>query len=266
MSLAERLRGKRVGVALSSAFFGFYGHTGFLLGLRRAGIEPTLLSGTSAGAMSAAFGAAGALDTLREVLGTLQRKHFWDPVLPFGRPPGLLRGRRFLELLEAHLPVRDFEDCLTPLLTVSTNISRRARHVDTSGPIAPAVLASCALPLLFRPVERGGELHVDGGLLDKVPVRAMIEAAELDALLIHLLPSSGLTRPVARDPWRFMDQALDWVREDAWRQQAALAEARGIEVHVVTTRPPRLNPWRLSRGREAIEVSEREAYAALSSG
>lgn len=267
MSLVEQLRGRRVGVALSSAFFGFYAHTGFVRAVRRLGIEPVMYGGTSAGALVAAFAAADGLAGFGELLGRLRRRDFWDPALGLGgRPFGLLHGRRFGQLLETHLPVPTFEGCRVPLVTVSTNLTRRCRHVDTRGPLAPAVLASCALPLMFRPVVREGDLHVDGGLIDKVPLRAMIDAdPALDALLVHVLPSSGLEVEWARGPLGFLDQALDLVRDDGWRQQVDLARARGVAVHVVTTRPPRVGPFTMARGADALRAAEQQAEALLRS-
>lgn len=157
-------------MALSSAFFGFFGHTGFVRALQDAGIRPVLYGGASAGAMVAAAAAAGRLEQFGDVALDLKRRDFWDPGVPFGAPPGLLRGRRFAALLERHLPAR-FDDCATPLVTVSTNLTRRRRHVDTTGALPEAVLASSASPILFKPVRRGGELHVDGGLVDRPRAR-----------------------------------------------------------------------------------------------
>lgn len=266
MTLAEHLRGRRFGVALSSAFFGFYAHNGFARAFERAGLQPALWGGASAGALVAAFAAADALDALDEVLGTLRRKDFWDPAPSRRRPVGLLKGAQFAALIDRHLPVPTFEACRTPLLTVSTSLSRRSRHIDTQGPLAPAVLASCALPVLFRPIMREGELHLDGGLFDKAPLRAMVRHAELDALVVHLIPSSGLRKPVARAPWKFLDQALDWVRADSFQLQAELAEALGVEVYVIEQAPPkeaRPNPFRLDRGAAAMAWGQRGAERAL---
>ena len=264
-SLAETLRGRRVGVALSSAFFGFFGHAGFLRALGAAGVEPALLGGTSAGAMAAAFAGAGGLEPFIEVIAGLRRADFWDPAVPTARPPGLLKGARLRGLLERHLPVRRFEDCVTPVLTVSTSLRRRARHVDTTGDLALAVHASSALPLLFAPVRRAdGDLHLDGGLFDKAPIAAMLDhRPDLEALVVHLIPSSGMDRRVAGTPFTFVEQALDWVRDDGWRLQADLATARGVPVYVVTTHPPRPNPLRLDRGPQAVAVSEAQTRAAL---
>lgn len=265
MRLRDHLHDRRVGVALSSAFFGFFAHTGFLRALADAGVRPAAYSGTSAGALAAAFAASGRpLDEVEAILRGLRRRDFWDPSTPRGRPLGLLRGRKFAALLDRHLPVAAFEECATPLLTVSTNLDRRARHVDQRGPIAPAVLASCALPILFQPVVRDGEHHVDGGLLDKVPLRALLDAhPDLDCVLVHLIPSHGLSKPTPRAPWKLLDHALDWVRDDGWRQQLDYARATGREVWVVETPPTTVGPFRLELGGAAIEAGRAATAAAL---
>lgn len=262
MTLGEALRGRRIGVALSSAFFGFYGHAGFLRALAARGITPVAYSGASAGAMIAAFGAADALDRLPPLFEGLRRRDFWDPTAFVGRPPGLLRGHKLRALLARHLPDR-FEGLEAPLATIATDLSRGARHVDTTGDLPTAVWASSALPILFRPVPRLGGLHADGGIVDKLPIRALMEHAALDAVVAHLIPTSGLTRPLPRTPGRLIERALDVARDDGWRHQVALAEARGITVHVIETRPPPVHPFALDRGPAAMAAAEAMTAAAL---
>ena len=78
-------------LALSSGFFGFYAHVGFLKALDELNIKPTAYAGTSAGAIVAA--AAAREFTVKEIekliLG-ISRKEFWDPSLGLG----FLRGKK----------------------------------------------------------------------------------------------------------------------------------------------------------------------------
>ncbi|MEZ4467749.1 MAG: patatin-like phospholipase family protein [bacterium] len=180
---------------------------------------------------------------------------------PRHRPP---EGRAVRALLARHLPAERFEDLDTPLVVVNTDLVHRCRRVDTTGPAgAVRSLASCALPLMFRAVELDGRPHVDGGLLDKVPVRAPGAPAPLDVLLVHLLPSASLSGPFPRDPWRFVNAALDLVRDDAWRLQAAWAETQGVEVIGIETALPRLGPFRLGRGPAVVNEAEAKVGAVL---
>ena len=262
-SLAEHLTRRRTGVVLSSAFFGFYAHAGFMSALFKAGVKPNGIGGSSAGALVGAFSAAGYLDQFIPVLNTLRRKDFWDPGLPGGRPWGLLKGRRFSQLLETNLPVQRFEDCHTPLLTVSTNLETGRRHVDTTGALAPAVAASCALPFMFRAVVRDGDRHIDGGVIDKAPIEAMVNAFDLDAIVVHFIPSKTVGTPAPKGPRKFLDWALDISRDVSWQTQAALAEALGIEVYVVTSPYGGIGPFSMKRGAQVINTTQENVSAVL---
>lgn len=275
LSLAKALRDKRVGVVLSAGFFGFYGHAGFYAALEGAGIAPVGWAGTSAGALVAALAASG-LDAqeVGQLLQRVQRKDFWDPA-PVGALldaargrgfTGLLAGARFRRLLAEALPVRRIEETKTPLVIVTTDIGRAAPRIHTEGPLAELIHASCAYPGLFRAVPFASSQLWDGGLVDKAPLVALADRLELDALLVHYLPSRG--REVSAEMrWhgylQAMARALVAVRHENFELQARLCEARGIPVYVVAPKLPRLSPARLHRGRDAIAAATAQAARAL---
>ena len=55
----------------------------------------------------------------------------------------------------------------------SPNLNRAELKVHTAGPLASALLATTRAPGVFPPVVIDGELHVDGGLINNVPVDVM---------------------------------------------------------------------------------------------
>ena len=65
------------------------------------------------------------------------------------------------------------EDLWLPYFCVSANLNRAELKVHTTGSLADAVLASSRAPGIFPPVVMDGELHVDGGLINNVPVDVM---------------------------------------------------------------------------------------------
>jgi predicted acylesterase/phospholipase RssA len=56
---------------------------------------------------------------------------------------------------------------------VSVDLLTRRKIVHRSGPVAEAVLCSLRLPGLYPPYLSGGVLHVDGGVLDNLPVTTL---------------------------------------------------------------------------------------------
>ncbi len=71
------------------------------------------------------------------------------------------------------MPAQDLSDLAVPVTVTTTCLDcGAARHHD-QGALADLVIASCALPGIFRPVRLDdGHLHVDAGILDGVPISA----------------------------------------------------------------------------------------------
>lgn len=280
MTLRQRLTGRRVGVVLSAGYFGFYGHAGFVDGLSQAGVKAAAWAGTSAGGMVAAFAAAGLPPSrIAELILAQRREHFWDPdylgiavdaVRSGHRPSGLLKGARFHKLLEDFLPVADFSRLDAPLVLVATCLSKQAPHVMTQGPLASAVHATCAYPGLFQAVRRDGVLLWDGGIVDKAPALALKDSepgAALDVLLVHYLPSrDGAKEPSGALAYPAgMAAGFAAIRRDHFRLQLQVLSARGVEVHVVTSRLPPVSPGTMRHGPKAVEAGRQAALDALDS-
>jgi len=224
-------------LGLSSGFFGFFAHTGFVSVLEDAGLAPVRVAGSSAGALVAGAWAAGVdADRLGDELVSLQRADFWDP----GPGLGLLAGRLFRRRLEALLPARTFAECRVPLaVSVFDLLARRTRVLDR-GALAPAVHASCAVPGLFHPVRHAGSLLVDGGVADRPGLAGLSVGTRV---LFHHLAS--------RSPWRRPGSAA-----------IALPDRAGL-VAVVIADLPRVGPFRLAEGGRALEAARRATRRAL---
>ena len=224
-------------LGLSSGFFGFFAHTGVVSVLEAEGLRPARVVGSSAGALVGGLWAAGTpAARLREELLALRREHFWDPWPGLG----LLRGRMFRARLDGMLPVRTFEQCATPLAVSAFDVLGLRTAVLDAGPLAPAIHASCAAPLLFQPVRIGARLYSDGGVLDR-----------------HGLAGAGSGEP---DPLPPPDLALAVAARvepgapGPRATRAAGGRAPGL---------PRLGPFRLERAGEAIERAADGMRAAL---
>jgi NTE family protein len=224
-------------LGLSSGFFGFFAHAGVIQVLEEAALLPARLCGSSAGALVGGLTAAGVpARRLRAELEALRREDFWDP----GPGLGLLRGARFRARLEALLPVATFEACPRRLALSAYDLGTRRTAVLSSGPLAPAIHASCAVPLLFHPVRLGGRLYLDGGVADRHGL-ASIQPGE--RVLYHHLTS--------RSPWRRPGSPALRIPARPGLQAVAI---EGL---------PRVGPTRLWRGPEALDLAAEWMRAAL---
>ncbi len=224
-------------LGLSSGFFGFFAHAGVVSVLEAEGLLPARICGSSAGALVGGLWAAGVpAARIRDELLALRREHFWDPRPGFG----FLRGDLFRARLEAVLPVDTFEGCPRPLAVSAFDVFARRTAVLRTGPLAPALHASCAAPILFQPVRIGARTYLDGGVLDRHGLAAL-EPGE--RVLYHHLTS--------RSPWRRPGSPALRV--------PVLPSLRAVALQGL----PRLGPFRLGRAREAMERAAEGMRAAL---
>ena len=153
---------------LSSGFLAFARHTGVLDAVRERGVEIGGVVGSSSGALAGAFFAAGySPDEIAEELSSRR------PLGYFRLSPTPWRGAFSLRHVVTHLRNRlpaTFDDLERPLaLGVATRERGELRHaLITSGSLADAVAASCAIPWVFSPVRIDGVPWIDGGFADRL--------------------------------------------------------------------------------------------------
>jgi NTE family protein len=163
-TLKEWLAQEPFTLTLSSGFFGFFAHGGVVSALLDAGLMPKRATGSSAGALSSAALACGMdPDAIKRELTQLKKEHFWDPAFGFG----LLRGKLFHDRLVDTLGARDLGDLKIPVALSVYDVFGFKTRVVTKGPLAAAVCASCAVPVMFHPVRVEERWCVDGGVLDR---------------------------------------------------------------------------------------------------
>jgi NTE family protein len=248
---------------------------GMLRALSEAGIRPDLVVGTSVGAINGALVAA---DPARAVWRLDQLWHGDELRLAFsenlwGRTVRLVRSGTHLNsleplrrLLSGALPGEDFADLEVPFQCVAASIETASARWFSSGPVVPAVLASCAVPGLLPPVEVDGGHYFDGGLVDSIPVG---RAVTLGASTVYVLQVGRIESPleIPTRPWEVGLVAFEIARRHRFHEEmSALPE--GVRVHVLPTGgerlPPGLPQFRY-RDRARVGQSIDRAYLATAS-
>ena len=171
--LARRLSGKAMGLVLSGGGARGFAHIGVVRALREAGIHIDYVGGASIGAV---IGAGIAADWPHEHLVETYRRCFIDtnPVSDWTMPlVSLRKGSKVSRLLRQAFGDRDIEDLPLPFFAVSSNLTAGALHVHELGTLWQALRASCAIPGVLPPVFKDGQVLVDGGVIDNLPVAEM---------------------------------------------------------------------------------------------
>ena len=164
-----------------------FAHLGVVEACAEAGIVPSAISATSAGALLGAFIAAG-MDASE--VDALIRRH----VPGVFNPWRVLRGDRLTQqrlrtFLTEALPVKRFEDLHIPFYVSVTDLHTGLQHILHEGDLVPALLAASAVPVVFPPVAIGDGLYVDGGLSNNLPIEPFHHRrAEVIAVYVNPLP------------------------------------------------------------------------------
>jgi NTE family protein len=175
------LLGKGLGVVLSGGGARGFAHLGVLRALDECGIAIDAIGGTSMGAILGGLYACGY--SHRERL-ELARKGFAenppdaDYTLPLVAVHNGQRGNAMLRGLYGDARI---ENLWTRYFCVSTNLTRAETRVARDGPLWRWVRASCSAPGMAPPIFDGGDMHVDGGILDNLPVGWMRRTAGVGA-------------------------------------------------------------------------------------
>ena len=193
----------KVGLVLSGGAARGLAHVGVLKALEEQGIHIDAIAGTSMGAVIGGLYASGyKIDELEKLaLGIDWKEALSDAPeredIPFrrkqddrdflvkqklsfrddgslGLPLGVIQGQNLALLLESLLAhssdIRDFDKLPIPFRAVATDIVNGEKVVFRKGHLPQVIRASMSIPAVFAPVEINGQLLVDGGMVDNIPV------------------------------------------------------------------------------------------------
>jgi predicted acylesterase/phospholipase RssA/CRP-like cAMP-binding protein len=168
--LARLASGHGVGLVLSGGGARGFAHIGAYRALCEAGIPIDTVGGCSIGAPIAG---AIALDIPVEELEDIVEGQF-HRLLDYTVPiVSLIKGRRISRNIDANFGTWDIEDLWRPYYCVSTNLTTSQVEVHRTGDAAKFIRASVAIPGVLPPVPYQGDLLVDGGVLNNLPVTTM---------------------------------------------------------------------------------------------
>jgi len=205
-----------IGLALGGGAARGWAHIGVIRALEEAGVKPDLVCGTSIGALVGAAYATGELDRFERWvvdLGIREVVRFLDLSLS----GGLLKGQRLMQFFRRTFEDRHIESLPLPFGAVATALTSGAEVWLRDGSVVEAVRASIALPALFTPANRNGDLLVDGGLVNPVPI-TLAKAMGAEVVIAVDLNSDLLGRYFRNDPQSDSSEVSEDARPELLRK------------------------------------------------
>ena len=158
-----------VGLALGGGAAKGIAHIGVIQAFEEQGIEISYLSGTSIGALVAAYYAFG--KSTAEIAEVGQHLSFKSMTsFSWTKTGGFFTTDAIRKMVLDDLGDVQIEDANIPLAICTTDIVTGEQVTFEKGSLVDAICASVAVPGVFAPVEVNGRKLVDGGLVENVPV------------------------------------------------------------------------------------------------
>jgi len=167
---------------------------------------------------------------------------------------------------------RTFEDLRIPLALVAVDVNSQREVVLRHGRVVDAVRATIAVPGLFTPVERDGQLLVDGGVLNNLPADVARSMGADVVIAVDVHSDEPATPYFKLHPHRYVPNGLAETLDVLWIclimmmaeiERHKLAQAQP-DVIVRPDIPPQITTFSgFRRAAEIISAGERAARDAL---
>ncbi len=190
-----------VGVVLGGGGAKGFAHLGALRALYEEKIPVDFLGGTSAGAL---YGLAVANFDFDFEKMEKHTKEAIDKKLTSGDLTypimSLMAGKKMKNYLYDFYQDTRLEDFWITSFCITSNLSAASLSFHESGLAAQKILASIAIPGIFPPVIIDHQLHVDGGVMDNLPIKSMYQYPVGEIIAFSLLAIKQKKSKLAETP------------------------------------------------------------------
>ncbi len=184
-----------IGIAFGAGGARGIAHLLMIEALDELGVKPSIISGSSIGAVVGAFYAAGfTAKEMKEILDQLinpKSDSVFDFLLksdivklftmfdPQFIRSGFIKGEKFQNYMKNHLKVSRFEELKIPLKIVATDYWKKETVVFEKGDLIQPIKASYSLPGLFTPVKIKNRILIDGGAVNPLPFDLIMDKCDI---------------------------------------------------------------------------------------
>ncbi len=197
--LARFMTGSAVGIVLGGGGVKGWAHIGALKALMEANIPIDAIGGTSVGAaVGAAYLMTNDFDSFIEKYrklteSTLRTLGTWEITWPM---VSIFSGKSVTSIAQQEFYNYNLENLPRPFFCISCNITQKQEAIHKHGKLWEIIRSTVSLPGVVPPMVLNNELHVDGGVVNNLPVNVMSNFLENSGTTIaisisNLLPGTS---------------------------------------------------------------------------
>ncbi|MCJ7933529.1 MAG: patatin-like phospholipase family protein [Chryseobacterium sp.] len=151
-------------------------HIAVLKALEEYNLKPQIISGTSAGSIIGAFYSFG--KTPDEMMEIVRHTSFFSRSALKLSKNGIFSSTFILKLFKDYFPEDNFSILNIPMYVATTEMTHGIVDFFSEGELFAPLLASSSVPFILPPVRIGDKIHVDGGVLDNLPIEPIVDKCD----------------------------------------------------------------------------------------
>lgn len=249
-------------------------HVGVWKAIEEAGIRPDAIIGCSIGALIATAIAGGmgwrelaevARGLRKDDIVQINRRAVWMGGV---REQSVFDGATYRGWIARTLPLKHFGDAQIPVRVNAVSLVKCGEvwfgsGVDEETSPADAVYASCAIPIYYPPLRLDGDVLVDGGVLDTLPIRQAFAWGAERVIAVDV----GVE--IQPPPEKYFDHGMIAIHDRVLAMNIAGQRERCMEmwkdkpVLMIRPRIGHLGTWDFGRTQYFLEEGYRAAREAL---
>ncbi len=171
------MRKREIGLALGSGAVRGFALIPIIKRLEKEDIKISAVSGSSVGSLVGTYYALyGEIDSFFDKVKEMERRDYLKLADPNNPKISLFKGKRIKKFLSDNFfDKKTFKDTKIPLYVCATEINRKKAVYLSRGKLVDAVMASISIPGILPPYKIGKRVFVDGGVLDPVPTKPLLD-------------------------------------------------------------------------------------------
>ncbi len=204
---------------------------------------------------------------------TLERDFAADAKLGFnsdneiGLAPGLFKKQGMLNFLKEETygvqSLKSFDHLKIPFRSVASRLRDGACVSLAKGSLAEAIYASLAIPGGFEPIEINGELLVDGGVANNLPIDVMRREMNVDYIIVVDITTPYDDQAKFNDYFAVTGQLINILMRKNVEQSLASMKTHKNEI-LLTPNLKGYTPLDIEKYPEIIAIGEKTAEEAYS--
>lgn len=198
---------KTVSLVLGSGAARGHAHIGVINAVLEKGYKIVSISGCSIGAILGGVYLRGKLPDYQTWAESLDRLHVLKLLDMAVLRGGYIRGDRYFQVVEEIIGNADIESLPLPYTAIAMDILSQKEFWFQKGSLLQAMRASSAVPSIVSPVQVGGRVYVDGGVLNPLPIIPTVSAGADYIIAVDL---NGPAREMSEEDFVMQEKEPEW--------------------------------------------------------